>query len=61
MAGDVTGDDGVVEYDDVMLVYQGLADAELLTEEQKKRADINGDAVFNEADLQEIYRIYTGG
>jgi len=60
VAGDVTGD-GMVEYDDVMLVYKALTDDSLLTEEQKKLADINGDNVFNETDLNEIYRIYTGG
>lgn len=60
VAGDVTGD-GMVEYEDVMLVYKALTDDSLLTEEQKKLADINGDNVFNETDLNEIYRIYTGG
>lgn len=60
VAGDVNGD-GVLEYDDVMLVYRSLSDPTLLKEEQKKRADINADDVLDKTDLDEIYSIYTGG
>ena len=60
VAGDVTGD-GVVEYDDVMLAYKASLGEAVLTEEQSILADINGDQIIDDLDVQEIYRIYTGG
>ena len=32
-----------------------------LTEEEKLLADINGDRIIDNLDVEEIYRIYTGG
>ena len=60
VAGDVTGD-GVVEYDDVMLAYKASLGEAVLTEEEKLLADINGDQEIDNLDVEEIYRIYTGG
>lgn len=60
VAGDVTGD-GMVEYDDVMKVYKAALGEESLTEEEKLLADINGDQIIDNLDVEEIYRIYTGG
>ena len=60
VAGDVTGD-GVVEYDDVMLIYKVSLGEAALTEEEKLLADINGDQIIDNLDVEEIYRIYTGG
>ena len=60
VAGDVTGD-GVVEYDDVMLIYKASLGEKVLTEEQKILADLNGDQKIDSLDVEEIYRIYTGG
>ncbi len=60
VAGDATGD-GVVEYDDVMLVYKASIGEVELTAEQKLLADLNGDQMINDADVGAIYRIYTGG
>ena len=60
VAGDVTGD-GVVEYDDVMLIYKVSLGEAALTEEEKLLADINGDQIIDHLDVEEIYRIYTGG
>ena len=60
VAGDVTGD-GVVEYDDVMKVYKASLGEVSLTEEEKHLADINGDQIIDNLDVEEIYRIYTGG
>lgn len=60
VAGDVTGD-GVVEYDDVMKVYKASLGEVSLTEEEKLLADINGDQSIDNLDVEEIYRIYTGG
>ena len=60
VAGDVTGD-GVVEYDDVMLIYKASLGEAALTEEEKLPADINGDQKIDNLDVEEIYRIYTGG
>lgn len=60
VAGDVTGD-GVLEYDDVMLVYKVSLGEAKLEEEEKLLADINGDQIIDNLDVEEIYRIYTGG
>lgn len=60
VAGDVTGD-GMVEYDDVMKVYKASLGEVNLTEEEKLLADINGDQTIDNLDVEEIYRIYTGG
>ena len=60
VAGDVTGD-GMVEYDDVMKVYKASLGEVNLTEEEKLLADINGDQIIDNLDVEEIYRIYTGG
>lgn len=60
VAGDVTGD-GMVEYDDVMKVYKASLGEVNLTEEEKLLADINGDQSIDNLDVEEIYRIYTGG
>lgn len=60
LAGDVTGD-GMVEYDDVMKVYKASLGEVNLTEEEKLLADINGDQIIDNLDVEEIYRIYTGG
>ena len=60
VAGDVTGD-GVVEYDDVMLIYQAASGKADLTEEQQILADLNGDQTIDDLDTAQIYRIYTGG
>lgn len=60
VSGDLTGD-GIVEYDDVMLVYKASLGEETLTDEQKLRADINGDKTIDNADAEAIYQIYTGG
>ena len=60
VAGDVTGD-GMVEYDDVMKVYKASLGEVSLTAEEKLLADINGDQIIDNLDVEEIYRIYTGG
>lgn len=60
VAGDVTGD-GMVEYDDVMKVYKASLGEESLTEEETLLADINGDQIIDNLDVEAIYRIYTGG
>ena len=60
VAGDVSGD-GVVEYDDVMLIYKASLGETALTEEEKLLADINGDRIIDNLDVEEIYRLYTGG
>lgn len=60
VAGDVNGD-GVVEYDDVMLVYKASLGETVLTEEEMILADINGDQKIDNLDVEAIYRIYTGG
>ena len=60
VAGDVTGD-GVVEYDDVMKVYKASLGEVSLTAEEKLLADINGDQIIDNLDVEAIYRIYTGG
>lgn len=60
VSGDVTGD-GMVEYDDVMKVYKASLGEVSLTEEEKLLADINGDHTIDNLDVEEIYRIYTGG
>lgn len=60
VSGDVTGD-GMVEYDDVMKVYKASLGEVNLTEEEKLLADINGDQIIDNLDVEEIYRIYTGG
>lgn len=61
MFGDVTGD-GIVEYDDVMMAYLASLDgAEPLKEEQMAAVDSNGNGIIEEAEYQEIYKIYTGG
>lgn len=60
LAGDVTGD-GMVEYDDVMKVYKSSLGEVSLTAEEKLLADINGDQIIDNLDVEEIYRIYTGG
>lgn len=60
VSGDVTGD-GMVEYDDVMKVYKASLGEVNLTEEEKLLADINGDQSIDNLDVEEIYRIYTGG
>ena len=60
VAGDVTGD-GVVEYDDVMYIYKATLGEAVLTEEEKLLADLNGDQKIDNLDVEEIYRIYTGG
>ena len=60
VAGDVTGD-GMVEYDDVMKLYKASQGKGSLTEEEKLLADINGDQIIDNLDVEELYRIYTGG
>ena len=60
LAGDVTGD-GQVEYDDVMLGYRASLQEAELTEEEKARADLDGDKNIDSNDVAAIYRIYTGG
>ena len=60
VAGDVTGD-GVVEYNDVMKVYKASLGEVSLTAEEKLLADINSDQIIDNLDVEEIYRIYTGG
>ena len=60
IAGDVNCD-GIVEYDDVMLAYQASLGKLTLTEEQMPMADLNSDNVIDNSDVEEIYRIYTGG
>lgn len=60
IAGDVNCD-GIMEYDDVMLAYQAFLGEITLTEEQMPMADLNSDNVIDNSDVEEIYRIYTGG
>lgn len=57
VAGDVNGN-GIVEYDDVMMVYKASVGEVDLPEEV---ADINGDQSIDNLDVEAIYRIYTGG
>ena len=51
----------MVEYDDVMQIYKASLGEAVLTEEQKLLADLNSDQVIDNLDVEEIYRIYTGG
>lgn len=59
VAGDVTGNG--IEYDDVMKIYKASKGEVSLTEEEKLLADLNGDQKIDNLDVEEIYRIYTGG
>ena len=58
--GDVNGD-GLLEYDDVMLVYMASIGETELSDGQIPLADINGDSKIDNKDVEAIYRIYTGG
>ena len=60
VAGDVDYD-GIVEYDDVMLAYKASIGEAELAEQQMPMADMNGDNVIDNSDVEAIYKIYTGG
>ena len=58
--GDIN-DDGMVEYNDVMLAYKAYLGETTLTEEQLAVVDENGNGTVEEAEYQKIYQIYFGG
>lgn len=58
--GDIN-DDGIVEYNDVMLAYKAYLGEITLTEEQLAAVDENGNGTVEEAEYQKIYQIYFGG
>ena len=60
LAGDVNGD-GIVEYNDVMLVYRAFLGEAELTAGQMTAADSNQNGTIEEAEYQAIYQIYIGG
>jgi len=64
--GDVTGGsqpdtgDGLVDYDDVMLIYKAFLKETTLNEEQMLAADINGNNEIDESDVEAVYNLYRG-
>ena len=60
LVGDVN-DDGIIEYNDVMLAYKAFLGKTELTAEQLATVDTNGNGTVEEAEYQAIYQIYIGG
>lgn len=60
LVGDVNGD-GIIEYDDVMLVYKAFLGEAELTAQQMGVVDSNRNGTVEEAEYQAIYQIYIGG
>lgn len=57
--GDVN-EDGTVGPDDINLIQEHVVDGKILTDEQKKRADVNGDNKINISDASNVQRYLTG-
>lgn len=63
ITGIIKGDidmDRIIEYNDVMLVYDHLQGTEL-TEQQVRIGDMDGNGLIDEKDIDALYNIYTGG
>ena len=60
LVGDVN-DDGIIEYNDVMLAYKAFLGEAELTPEQMAVVDTNRNGAVEETEYQAIYQIYIGG